>query len=301
MPIENDFLVFAGQSGANVVPQVSYAGQTWQQTGFSSGIAQSAQLNKPWRQSSIMAAVLAQFIVNNSGNPAIDDGTTATLLANLQIAISAAAAHGTAALTASGNWTCPLGVTTAFASACAAGGGGGSGGSGSAGFGGGGGGGGAGQNIIRQAVTVVPGTVYPIVIGAAGTGGAAVSTGGGLNGTAGGITTGLGLSLSGGGGGAGGAALALNAAGGGGGSGFPSGSFGTDSNSGSGAGGGMGASSPFGGGGGSGRGAAGGAVPGALAGGYGTGGGGGGGTYTSGTGTGGSGGNGAPGFFSIEW
>lgn len=91
MPLENDFLVFAGQSGANVVPQASYAGQTWQQAGFSSGIAQSAQLNKPWRQSSIMAAVLAQFIVNNSGQPAIDDGTTATLLANLQTAVSFAA------------------------------------------------------------------------------------------------------------------------------------------------------------------------------------------------------------------
>lgn len=86
MAVQNDFLVFAGQSGANVVPQSSYAGQTWQQTGFIAGIAPSAQLNKPWRQSSIMAAVMAQFIVQNTGQPAVDDGTTSTLLGNLTAA-----------------------------------------------------------------------------------------------------------------------------------------------------------------------------------------------------------------------
>lgn len=95
MALENDFLVFAGASGSNVVPQASYLGATWQTGGFSSGIAQSAQLNKVWRQSSIMAAVLASFIVNNSGHTAIDDGTTATLLANLQAAVSAAARTAT--------------------------------------------------------------------------------------------------------------------------------------------------------------------------------------------------------------
>lgn len=213
----------------------------------------------------------------------------------------AASEKGIARFTANGNWTCPLGVTTAWASGCAGGGGGGSGGSGSAGFGGGGGGGGAGQNIIRQAVTVVPGTVYPIVIGAAGIAGAAAGSGSGNGGGSGGTTSGLGISLTGGAGGSGGAAAASNAPGGSAGVGFPNGTYGNDSNSGGSASGGSGASGPFGGGGGAARGATAGGISGSSAGGYGAAGGGGGGTYTSGLGTGGAGGNGTPGFFSIEW
>ncbi|WP_232465470.1 hypothetical protein [Burkholderia ubonensis] len=61
-------------------------------TGFVSGTAQSAQLNKVWRQSSIMSAVLAQFIVDLTGQDAIDDGTTVTLLANLKMAVQAQSA-----------------------------------------------------------------------------------------------------------------------------------------------------------------------------------------------------------------
>lgn len=105
MTTENDFLVFSGASGANVVAQSEYAAQTWQQAGFSSGIAQSAQMNKVWRQSSIMAAVLAQFIVNQSGQPAIDDGTTTTLLTNFQEAINVLIASGiTSGSNANGYW-----------------------------------------------------------------------------------------------------------------------------------------------------------------------------------------------------
>lgn len=89
MTIENDFLPFATANGANVLTQAQYAALAALATGYQSGVANSAQLNKTWRQSSIMAAVLAQFIVNSTGQPAIDDGTTATLLANLAAAVSA--------------------------------------------------------------------------------------------------------------------------------------------------------------------------------------------------------------------
>lgn len=89
MTVENDFLPFATAGGANVLTQAQYLALTQLSTGYQSGVAQSAALNKTWRQSSIMSAVLAQFIVNSSGQPAIDDGTTATLLANLTEAISA--------------------------------------------------------------------------------------------------------------------------------------------------------------------------------------------------------------------
>lgn len=86
----NDFLVFGGGSSPNVIDQATYAALAARLSGFQSGTALSAQLNKVWRQSSIMAAVLAQFTANFSGQNAVDDGTTATLLANFQAAINAA-------------------------------------------------------------------------------------------------------------------------------------------------------------------------------------------------------------------
>lgn len=93
MTIEQDFIPFAAGVDANVLSQSAYAAlTTLTQNGFQAGIAPSIQLNKVWRQSSIMAAVLAQFIVARTGQTAIDDGTTATLLANLEL--SAAALNG---------------------------------------------------------------------------------------------------------------------------------------------------------------------------------------------------------------
>ncbi|WP_193727212.1 hypothetical protein [Burkholderia sp. BE17] len=85
----NNFKAFAAAAGANVMTQADYEALAALLTGFQSGTAQSQQLNKVWRQSSIMAAVLAQFIVDLTGQDAIDDGTTATLLANLKMAVQA--------------------------------------------------------------------------------------------------------------------------------------------------------------------------------------------------------------------
>jgi hypothetical protein len=96
----NDFLVFGGAAGANVINQVSYSGLAARTAGFSSGVAQSAQLNKVWRQSSIMASVLAQFISDQTGQDAVDDGTITTLLANLKAA--SLAMHGQCRLVKSG-------------------------------------------------------------------------------------------------------------------------------------------------------------------------------------------------------
>lgn len=90
MATQNDFLPFATGPGANVVDQATYAALTALTTGFLSGTAQSAQLNKVWRQSSIMAAVIAQFIVAQTGQAVVDDGTTPTLLANFTKAVNAA-------------------------------------------------------------------------------------------------------------------------------------------------------------------------------------------------------------------
>lgn len=89
--MSNDFIPFAVGGSANVISQATYAADTTlTQGGFTAGIATSAQLNKVWRQSSIMAAVIASFIVAETGQTAIDDGTTATLLANFTSAVNAA-------------------------------------------------------------------------------------------------------------------------------------------------------------------------------------------------------------------
>lgn len=80
---QNDFLPFASGAGANVLSQAAYAALAAIAQGFQSGTAQSAACNKAWRQSSVMAAVLGAFINARTGQDAIDDGTTATLLTNL--------------------------------------------------------------------------------------------------------------------------------------------------------------------------------------------------------------------------
>lgn len=82
-----DYKPFANSGGANVVDQATYAAATWVPTGFASGLAQSAQLNKVWRQSSMMSAALATFISNQLGIDVLDDGVLATLITNLTAAI----------------------------------------------------------------------------------------------------------------------------------------------------------------------------------------------------------------------
>jgi hypothetical protein len=242
---------------------------------------------------------------NSSPTRVRGDGTNTTQLAE-NIAPGASATQplqvqqkGVQRVTASGNFTVPVGVTTIWVSGCAGGGGGG-GGSGNSGGqslgvgGGGGGGGGAGQSIIRVPFTVTPGQVIAVTIGAAGAAGAA-----GGNTVIGALQT-----LTGGGAGAtGGFVISNTIAGGGpgglGGSGSPSGQNGFDGNlMGSG---GDGAATPFGGGGPGGRAGTNGGVPGGAGGGFGAGGGGGGGAYGTTAGNGATGAAGTSGIVIFEW
>ena len=94
----NDFKVFAGSAGTNAYTAAAYAALSWLTTGVTPGVADGLQANTTWRQTSVMATVLAQFIVDESGQNAVDDGTTATLLANLK---AGAAALGRAIMTGS--------------------------------------------------------------------------------------------------------------------------------------------------------------------------------------------------------
>lgn len=86
----NDFLPYAVGGSANVETQAAYAAETaLLANGLTSGIVPSNKLNKTLRQSSIISAMVAQFIADNSGANSVDDGTIATLEANLAVAIKA--------------------------------------------------------------------------------------------------------------------------------------------------------------------------------------------------------------------
>lgn len=91
MALQNDFLPFAASAGANVMTQTAYAAAATTATGVVSGTASSAAANKTWRQASLMAAMIAKFIVDKAAQPVVDDGTTATIEANFIAAILAVA------------------------------------------------------------------------------------------------------------------------------------------------------------------------------------------------------------------
>ncbi|WP_139094041.1 hypothetical protein [Burkholderia sp. CCA53] len=85
----NDFKVFASGPNANVMTQADYAALAALVSGFQSGTAKSEQVNKVLRQASIIAAMIGQFIVDKSGQSAVDDGTIATLESNFSASIQA--------------------------------------------------------------------------------------------------------------------------------------------------------------------------------------------------------------------
>lgn len=86
---KNDFKAFAVNGDSNVLSQEEYEALEALGTGFQSGIARSEQLNKVWRQASIMSAVLADFIAAQSGNDVIDDGDLVKIRASLLKALLA--------------------------------------------------------------------------------------------------------------------------------------------------------------------------------------------------------------------
>jgi len=84
----NEYLPFGTAGGANVMSQASYAGLAARTGGFSTGVAASLQLNKAWRQASVVAAAWGT-IVANAGINALDDGNVAALAANIITALNA--------------------------------------------------------------------------------------------------------------------------------------------------------------------------------------------------------------------
>ncbi len=84
----NDFKAFAIDPLANVIDQATYQALAALGTGFQAGIAKSDELNKAWRQSSIGAYIIGQYIMTQTGLDALDDGDLATLLARFTNAVT---------------------------------------------------------------------------------------------------------------------------------------------------------------------------------------------------------------------
>lgn len=89
----NNFKPFGIGAGANVTSQADYEALAALLSGFQSGKASSAQINKAIRQATVMSYVLAQFIANSSGNDVLDNGDTATLITSLITALKANSAN----------------------------------------------------------------------------------------------------------------------------------------------------------------------------------------------------------------
>lgn len=115
MTATTDILTFADATGATVMSQADYAALSARLSGFQVGLADPLQLNKVWRQSSFIAAAVANFIINQTGVSVPDDGNLAALITNLTNAIS-----GSSSLTSNGYQKFPGGLIIQWGSLTAA-------------------------------------------------------------------------------------------------------------------------------------------------------------------------------------
>lgn len=83
---QNDFKSFAVGAGANVTSQADWEALAALVTGFQSGKASSAQINKAIRQASFIAAALAQYTSDKTGGDVLDDGDQAAFITKMAAA-----------------------------------------------------------------------------------------------------------------------------------------------------------------------------------------------------------------------
>ena len=86
----NDFKTFALDPNANVMSQADWEALPALLSGFTSGKASSAQVNKALRQSMFIAAALAQFVSDKSEQDVLDDGDVNGFIAKLASGFAAA-------------------------------------------------------------------------------------------------------------------------------------------------------------------------------------------------------------------
>ncbi|SFT43713.1 hypothetical protein SAMN05192562_101272 [Kosakonia arachidis] len=85
----NNFKPFATGTGANVTSQADWEALAALLTGFQSGKASSAQVNKALRQATFIAAALAQYTADKSGQNVLDDGDISGFVAKMHSAFGA--------------------------------------------------------------------------------------------------------------------------------------------------------------------------------------------------------------------
>ncbi|HVI10242.1 MAG TPA: hypothetical protein VND65_18270 [Candidatus Binatia bacterium] len=109
-----DYLPFAAAGGSNVESQGSYAGSTHQLTGFVTGVALSPQLNKVWRQASVMASAMANYIADLTGLNVLDDGNVAALTVKIAMTMLLSEYGGTSGGSANVQTLTPAVAPTAY-------------------------------------------------------------------------------------------------------------------------------------------------------------------------------------------
>lgn len=82
----NNFKPFATAANANVVSQADWEARPALLSGFTSGKAASAEVNKAIRQASFIAAALAQYTANKSGQDVLDDADLKGFIAKMTTA-----------------------------------------------------------------------------------------------------------------------------------------------------------------------------------------------------------------------
>ena len=85
---KNQFLPFAIGGGANVTPQAEWENLQALITGFTSGKASSAQINKALRQATFVSSALAQFMASKTNSDITDNGNISGFVSTLQAALN---------------------------------------------------------------------------------------------------------------------------------------------------------------------------------------------------------------------
>lgn len=83
-----DYLPIATTGSPNVDTQGDFVGSGYQTEGFTTGLAQSKQLNKCWRQSSMFTAAWANIVSSVLSISVLDDGNLSALIANILACLS---------------------------------------------------------------------------------------------------------------------------------------------------------------------------------------------------------------------
>lgn len=76
----NDFLPFATDSGATVLPQSDYLALPARGTGYQNGMLPAARFNKPIRQAAFVASMIGDFVVKHAVADFLDDGNSLNAL-----------------------------------------------------------------------------------------------------------------------------------------------------------------------------------------------------------------------------